>query len=218
VEYTVTAPDGKERNFDGRANAIGYFYDPADDFVVEQPGLWTVDLRLTHDGMTSSGPVESPYPTGGPLTPDGATFTFVVTDGGVQDLAISTDLSQVTSADWFTREVKTADFVAELPADWKANSAHVTVTMPSIVLVDETVTLSDNLISWRMDPAALNELANNFDYGDPSDLHPGSFPYAARETGLGDTVILTFFSTSEDGRQAAGTIVTHGARVPPTPD
>ena len=218
VEYTVTAPDGKERNFDGRANAIGYFYDPADDFVVDQPGLWTVDLTLTHDGMTSSGPVEPPYPTGGPLTPDGATFTFVVTDGGAQDLAISTDLSQVAPADWFTREVKTADFVAELPADWKANSAHVTVTMPSIVLVDETVALSDNLISWRMDPAALNELANNFDYGDPSDLQPGSFPYAARETGLGDTVILTFFSTSEDGRQAAGTIVTHGARVPPTPD
>ncbi len=218
VEYTVTAPDGKERNFDGRANAIGYFYDPADDFVVDQPGLWTVDLMLTHDGMTSSGPVEPPYPTGGPLTPDGATFTFVVTDETAQELAITTDLSQVTSADWFTRDVKTADFVAELPADWKAKSAHVTVTMPSIVLVDETVTLSDNLISWRMVPAALNELANNFDYGDPSDLQVGSFPYGARETGLGDTVIVTFFSTSEDGRQAAGTIVTHGARVPATPD
>ncbi|MDP7545005.1 MAG: hypothetical protein QGG31_04460, partial [Anaerolineales bacterium] len=80
------------------------------------------------------------------------------------------------------------------------------------------VALSDNLISWRMDPAALNELANNFDYGDPSDLQPGSFPYAARETGLGDTVIVTFFSTSDDGRQAAGTIVTHGARVPAAPD
>ena len=218
VEYTVTAPDGKERNFDGRANSIGYFYDPTDDFFVDQPGLWKVALTLTHDGMTSSGPVAPPYPTGGPLTPDGATFTFVVTDGDVQDLTISTDLSQLTSADWFTQEVNAANFIAELPTDWQATSAHVTVTMPSIVLVDEAVALPDNSITWNMVPAELNKLANNFDYGDPSDLQPGSFPYAARETGLGDTVTVTFFSTSADGRQAAGTIVTHGARVPPIPD
>ena len=63
VEYTVTAPNGVVRTFDGRANAIGYLYDPDDDFVLDQSGLWTVTLAATHDGMTSAGPVEPPYPS-----------------------------------------------------------------------------------------------------------------------------------------------------------
>ena len=62
VEYTVTAPDGTASALGGRANAIGYFYDPADDFVLDQPGLWTVNLKVTHDGMTSAGPVGTSLP------------------------------------------------------------------------------------------------------------------------------------------------------------
>ena len=79
VEYTVTAPNGITRSFDGRANSVGYYYDSSDDFELDQPGLWTVELQVTHDGMTSAGPVNLPYPTGGPLTPSGSTFSFVVT-------------------------------------------------------------------------------------------------------------------------------------------
>ncbi|MDP7453350.1 MAG: hypothetical protein QGE95_13900, partial [Arenicellales bacterium] len=93
VEYDVTAPDGAKRTFKGRANAVGYYYVASDDFELDQPGLWTVDLTVTHDGMTSAGPVQEPYPTGGPLTPDGRTFTFIVTDNDTQSLSLATNLT-----------------------------------------------------------------------------------------------------------------------------
>ena len=38
VAYTVTAPDGSKRTFSGQANEIGYYYEPADNFIVDQPG------------------------------------------------------------------------------------------------------------------------------------------------------------------------------------
>ena len=64
VAYTVTAPDGSKRTFSGQANAIGYYYEPEDNFVVDQPGRYTVDLQVTYDGRTSAGQVTEPFPQG----------------------------------------------------------------------------------------------------------------------------------------------------------
>ena len=67
VTATVTSPSGRVYEISGQANSIGYFTDPASDFVVDEPGVWTVHVAVLHDGMTSAGPVEPPYPTGGVL-------------------------------------------------------------------------------------------------------------------------------------------------------
>ena len=211
VEYTVIAPDGTARNFDGRANAIGYFYDPQDDFVVDQPGLWRVELKVTHEGMTSAGPVQPPYPTGGMLTPDGYGFSFVVVDATTYPLKIDTDLAQLTLEQWYcssdssigSRQVGNAYFQATFPDNWSIDSARVIVTMPGIVLVDEDVSVEDAKIRWDLDAPALNQLANNFDY--------------EGDIGIADTITVTFYIEGTlDGQrvQATGTIVTHGARVP----
>ena len=208
IAYTVTAPDGAQRSFTGRANAVGYFYDPTDDFVLDQPGLWTVDIGLTHEGQTSVGPVEPPFPTGGPLTPDGATFTFVVAGEQTQVLDIETDLTLLTPPQWYAGYpgVPTAFFEARLPAGWSGATARVVVTMPGIVLVDEDIPVTNGAIRWDLDAPSLNRLASNFDY----------------ESGMADTITVTFFAESTTGLgivQATGSIVTHGARVPvaPTP-
>jgi hypothetical protein len=203
VEYTVTAPDGTVRSFEGRANAVGYFYYPEHDFVLDQTGFWTVDLTVTHDGMTSAGPVERPYPTGGPLTPDGATFSFVVTGSATKVLDIKTDLSELTSAQWFSN-IRTARFEATLPKGWISTRTRVIVTMPGIVLVDEDILSNEGTVTWNLDAQALNQLANNFDY----------------ERGIADTVDVTFYvegSLNGTPAQAAGTMVMHGARVPTAP-
>jgi hypothetical protein len=199
VEYTVTAPDGTARALGGRANAIGYFYDPADDFVLDQPGLWTVTLQMTHDGMTSAGPVEPPYPTGGLLTPDGATFHFVVASPETHTLQVQTDLAALSPIEWYYDRASRAIFRAALPRGWDGDTARVTVTMPGIVLVDEDFDVSEGVIRWDLDGKALNQLASNFDIR------------------LADTITVTFFAegtVDERPAQAAGTIVTHGARVP----
>ena len=203
IEYTVIAPNGESRTFDGRANAVGYFYDPDDDFVLDQPGVWNVFLTVTHDGMTSAGPVEPPYPTGGVLTPDGSSFTFVVRDEAAHTLEIHTDLEQLTPGEWFTN-VRTANFQAEMPRGWSGSQARLTVTMPGIVLIDKPVSIEGGRISWDLDGQALNQLASNFDY----------------EQGIADTITVTLFAEGHlAGRpaRAVGTIVTHGARLPDAP-
>jgi len=204
VEYTVTAPNGTQRIFQGRANNVGYFYQPEDDFVLDQVGLWTVELKVTHDGITSAGPVERPYPTGGPLTTDGSTFGFVVTGPETRKLVIETSLSELSPAEWFSN-VRTARFEATLPKDWSGDKARVIVTMPGIVLVDEEVPTNGAAVTWNLDAEKLNRLANNFDY----------------EQGIADTIEVTFYAEGTlngTPAQAVGAMVTHGARVPTTPE
>ncbi|MEE8477861.1 MAG: hypothetical protein V3S19_05790, partial [Gemmatimonadales bacterium] len=203
VDYTVTAPDGTVRSLGGQANAIGYFYDPDDDFVLDQAGIWTVDLGVTHEGLTSAGQVEAPFPTGGPLTPDGKTFTFTVMDDDTELLDISSDLEERGPARWF-ENVDVAVFEADLPAGWSGDKARIVVTIPGIVLVDREVSVTGGTVRWEMVPRELNLLANNFD-----DMY-----------NIADTVTVTFYAEDSTGGQttrAAGTMVTHGARVPVAP-
>ena len=200
VEYALTAPDGAKRTFKGRANSVGYYYVPADDFALDQPGLWTVALAVTHDGMTSAGPVQAPYPSGGPLTPDGHTFTFVVTDSDTHKLGIVTDLARLKPTNWYGT-IQQARFEALLPQGWTGETAHLTVTMPGIVLDESDVQIEDGAIRWLLKGEEMNRLANNFDY----------------ETGLADTITVNIYAEEQSGRQAAGAIVTHGARVPLAP-
>ena len=197
VEYTVTAPDGTVRSFDGRGNAVGYFYDPQDDFELDIPGLWTVDLAVIHDGMTSAGSVQKPYPKGGPLTPDGRTFTFIVKDSDTLPLNLSTDLTMLRPTNWYNGGNSRATFAALLPQDWTGTTGHVTVTMPGIVLVDTEMPVENGSIIWELYSEEMNQLASNFDTG-----------------GLADTVTVTYHLKDPTGRTAAGTIVTHGNRVP----
>jgi hypothetical protein len=197
VEYTVTAPDGIVRSFDGRGNAVGYFYDPQDDFELDMSGLWTVDLTVTHDGMTSAGSVQKPYPQGGPLTPDGRTFTFIVKDSDTLPLNLSTDLTMLRPTNWYNGGNSRASFAALLPQDWTGTTGRVTVTMPGIVLVDTEMPVENGSITWELYSEDMNQLADNFDTG-----------------GLADTVTVTYHLKEQSGRTAAGTIVTHGNRVP----
>ena len=79
VAYTVTSPDGSKRTFRGQANEIGYYYEPEDNFIVDQPGRYTVDLRVTYDGRTSAGQVTAPFPQGDVLgTAQGRFSVYVV--------------------------------------------------------------------------------------------------------------------------------------------
>jgi hypothetical protein len=64
VDVKVTGPQGFTKTISGRANAIGYFYDPAQDFEITTPGVYHVAVNATFDSPTSAGPMTEPYPTG----------------------------------------------------------------------------------------------------------------------------------------------------------
>ena len=74
VAVTVTAPSGAQHHVDGQANQIGYHYDPDGDFAVTEPGLWSVDVHVWHDGQCSGGSTIPPYPSGDVLGSDGGRY------------------------------------------------------------------------------------------------------------------------------------------------
>ena len=198
IEYVVIAPDGAKRTFNGRANTVGYYYSPLDDFALDQGGLWTVELAVTHDGMTSAGPVQEPYPSGGPLTPDGRSFTFFVTENSTKTIDVVTDLIERDPLLWYSGGIQNAWFEAIMPQGWTGKTANISVTMPGIVLVEKEIHIQDGVAKWFLNGEEMNRLANNFDY----------------HSGLADTIMVTYYAEESSGQQAAGTIVTHGARVP----
>lgn len=78
VEVTISMPDGEQRVISGQANKVGYFHFPEADFVASQEGAYGVQVRVWHDGMTSAGPVEPPFPEGSVLGAVGGGFVFHV--------------------------------------------------------------------------------------------------------------------------------------------
>lgn len=199
VEYTVTAPDRTQRRFNGVANTVGYFYQAADDFILDQTGEWSVELTVYHDGMTSAGPVEEPYPTGGPLTPDLHTFSFFVVETAADRLPVYTNLSDLEYQPWHY-EVDSAAFAMMLPDDLDADKVRMVAAIPGIMVALEELSVKDGRVDWALVGPTLNRKVHNLDY----------------LRGLADTITVTFFA--EDGdNAAAGSIVVHGSHVPLPP-
>ena len=170
AEVTISTPSGGTVALEGRANKVGYLYDSDDDFVVTEPGIYTVNVRVTHDGMTSAGPVEEPFPTGGFLgTSDGSYVFYVVPEGSANLLAIDTartggELTQQTSfggSYGFTID-------GELPSGLTDVSLHYTTNMTGTVLESGPLSSQDDAFSYSYDVGALNADFPNVD-PNPSD-------------------------------------------------
>ena len=209
VAYTVTAPDGSRRTFRGQANAIGYYYEPEDNFIVDQPGRYTVDLRVTYDGRTSAGQVTEPFPQGDVLgTAHGRFAVYVVSP---HSAPLNVDLPR---HDFLTAP---ADFTvtATAPAGLTLTGGHMTALMPGVVLEDGSLAVEDNGLTYDYDPVGLAA-------GVPIlDVERFGNPVAA------DVVTVSLFGEGTDSagqpHYAARVVTLHGAEflnlspVPPDP-
>ena len=90
VSIRVTTPSNEIKIIQGTANKIGYFYKPNTNFLITEPGIYDVDITVTHRGMTSSGVVEPPYPVGGILGEDVHSYKFyaVTKESAEAELAV----------------------------------------------------------------------------------------------------------------------------------
>ena len=180
AEITVTTPSGETLSSTSRANKIGYLYNSDDDFVVTEPGAYTVNVRVTHDGMTSAGPVEEPFPTGGVLGTDDGTYVFyVVPEGPDNFLTVDTprtgdEITQVGQGEFaFT-------ITGQLPSGLTDTGVHYTTNLTGTVLESGPLTPQDGTFSYTYDVMALNADFPNVD-PDP-----------------GDTIVVTLAVTGED--------------------
>ena len=196
VTYTVTAPDGSQRRFSGWANEIGYYYEPDDNFIVDQPGRYTVDLQVSYDGSTSAGQVTAPFPTGRVLgTARGQFSVYVVSP---HSAPLTVDLPR---HDFLTAP---ADFTvtAGAPDGLMLTGGHMTALMPGVVLEDGPLTVVNTGLTYDYDPVGLAA-------GVPIlDVERNGQPVAA------DVVTVSLFGegTDSDGQPsyAARVVTLHG--------
>jgi hypothetical protein len=147
VQVTVISPSGVVRAFSGRANSIGYYYNPAHNFAVDEAGVWTVNIRVTHSGRTSAGQMEAPLPSGGVLGTDEGTFSVIVVSqralpwGEERDRAIPAG--------------SPINFTLAIPTGWTDVRVRALVTMPGYLLSESDVPLGARSFSYQYNPAAL---------------------------------------------------------------
>ena len=146
VSYTVTAPDGSRRTFNGQANSIGYYYEPADTsswINRDANGRSTGDLRRP-DFSRASHRTLSPGNVLG--TARGRFSVYVVSP---HSAPLEVDMPE---HDFLTAP---ADFTVTAPTHsmrlrWTYDDAH-----PRVVLEDGPLTVEANGLTYDYDPVGL---------------------------------------------------------------
>ena len=127
MTVTVTSPAGITTQFAGQANAVGSYYNPDVDLIVEEPGVWSVRVDVTHRGASSAGQRIGPQPPTGTQT-----YNVYVVREGAERLSWEDGTDTVTAfSAGFPR-----NFTFDLPDGWTEVRAYLTVTLPEAVLTD----------------------------------------------------------------------------------
>ncbi|MFN8527826.1 MAG: hypothetical protein U0670_04365 [Anaerolineae bacterium] len=181
VRVTITSPSGVVTDYDGRANAVGYFYDPVHDFAADEIGVWTIDIQVTGDVTTSAGEPRAPYLTGGVLRPQGTSYNVYVLSPDSEVLR-----SNIQRGDTII-PTGTFNFTFTVPADWTDTQGYVTLRTPSYILYENPVRASGRTIAYQFNPGLIR----------------GSFPNVENEPrGSGSSVVdpmtLTIVATGRD--------------------
>ncbi|MBI5668684.1 MAG: hypothetical protein HZC41_11815 [Chloroflexi bacterium] len=158
VAVTVTSPGGQVRQFAGTANAIGYFYNPANDVVVDEAGVWTVDITVQHEGQTSAGPVEPPLPTGGVLGTVGGRFEVYVLPEDATALNWNDGAADISIPAGFPY-----NFNVRFPVDWSDVQIYHTVTTPAYVLDMGPVRSGGAGFTYQYNPTNLSRVFPNLE-------------------------------------------------------
>jgi len=196
VNILITSPSGVARMIQGTANKIGYFYDPLQDFVVDEPGVWKAKIRVVFDGKIGSGSqVQPPYPTGDVLGSRGGEFNFYVVNVNAPPPTTA------PLAQWQRPSQRpiTIDLTPPVPL---ANATMTsTTTMPGFILEEQT----SSVLRYTYDAKTLQHDFPNLDLYDQDGI-AGS-----------DTITMSFLVSGTDAggqqRHFARQIVLQGEEL-----
>ncbi|GAB4529178.1 MAG: hypothetical protein OHK0046_48850 [Anaerolineae bacterium] len=160
VDVLITAPNGQTRQFSGQTNATGYYYDPGQDFEVDVPGVWTVQLIVTPAGESSAGLVEPPLPRGGVLGVPDYTFRVYVLPENAPPL----DWSQGGDVDTAFRAAVPFNFGVNIPADWQNVENFYIVKTDSMVYETGSLRRLGNVLNYQYSPRNLANIAENIEF------------------------------------------------------
>jgi hypothetical protein len=135
IQFFIQSPTGSITQFGGQANKVGYFYDPATDLVVDEPGTWNITVSVEHDGQTSAGPTQEPFPSGSILGTMGGNFHFYV----VEEDSPTLDVSRPEEV-WVEPSQGAIGFDLQPPEGWNDLTVHRITAMPGFMMEDRTLT------------------------------------------------------------------------------
>jgi hypothetical protein len=167
LAFTVTSPSNVLHTGAGQANPIGYYYDHADDFVVDEPGLWSVDVRVWHDGPIGSGdsvlcasdPSE-PCPSGDVLGSESGRYWFYVVPPATPKLNVASPLPGFLT---FGDTVTPITVTGVVPLGLSGATIDYTISMAGFILEHGQVTPTMGMYQVVFDPVTLNQDFPNLD-------------------------------------------------------
>jgi len=203
IAVTVTAPNGAQYFGGGQANSIGYFYDPADDLEVNEPGLWSVDISVWHDGYCSGGHTIPPFPRGDVLGSQDGRYWFYVVQEDVPRLNITSPQPGYLH---FNDQVTPITITGQVPPGLTDVAVDYTIRMPGFILDHRQASIHGNTYQFVFDPAALAQDFPNLDLTARGEM----------VAGLSDTFAIDILLTGQRGAedvQRANTITIQGQQV-----
>lgn len=157
VSIRITSPKGSIRTIAGQANKIGYYFDPSNAFIVDEPGVWKANVSVTFDGLTGSGAqVQAPYPTGDVLGSRNGEFNFYVVRSDAPSVGIG------PMPQWTRPSQRPVDLIVTPPAGLTNTVLTWTTTMPGFILEEGTT----NALQYTYDAQKLARDFPNLDLYD----------------------------------------------------
>ena len=187
VNVAVTAPSGETRQVSGQTNAIGYFYAPSAGVMVDEPGVWQVNVAVRPDNGLASGLSDVLQPVGSVLGAPDNTFSVYVVPSQNDKFA----WDQADGGDAAIPAGFPFNFTFAPPEGWTDVTPYLTVRLPQVVIEDGPAPLQGSVLPYQYNPTALNTAYPFFEGND------GRVDGAASSDPL--TLTVAFTGTNPDG-------------------
>jgi hypothetical protein len=206
VTATLRSPSGAvARSIDGHANKVGWFYEPSGNCIVNEPGVWSVEVRVVHDRVYPAiGSIPTSHNTGTVLGATQARYSFYVVPKGATRLTLTSPTAGLLR---WPNGLQPVVVRGLLPAGWGNTTVHYTITTPGFILAQGTTTSSSGVFQVSYDPSAANRDFGVIDLRAPQEWRPG----------LSDQVRITLYASSA-GQHRAATVTLFGEEVVPERD
>ena len=190
ISITIISPSGSQNVISGKANKVGYYYDPASDFEIKEAGIYEVYVQVTHQGATSAGNVEAPFPTGGILGGTGDKYYFYAVTKESKTARLKTpQISKLPDS-------YELNFQLESKSNNSMTSLHQTTVMPGFLLEHNNA----GQMSYKYNAQTLNKDFPNLDLQSGNSISRNG----------SDTVTFSFLLS---GKNSEGETVYEGRQV-----